>query len=85
MITDFIINLFKTVIVGLINVLPSYPGLPEGLQNIIDTIKCYAEVLRAVIPLDTIYTIFAVSLAIETFIWIFKLTNWSINKARGSG
>lgn len=85
MIFQFLINIVFDIINAVISVLPDPDELPGGISSAFNTIATYFHKANAILPVDTMFTIIGLILSVEAGVLLFKLSNWVINKVRGSG
>lgn len=62
-----------------IKILPD-ASLPAGLTDALNTGSTYLAGVNLILPLDTLFTVFALFLGIELTIFIYKLIMWGIKK-----
>jgi len=82
MITDFLFYLlFSTLSVILIPIKAlSDVSLPAGFTSAITALGGYTSAMNSILPVDTLITIIALILGIETVIVAYKLIMWVIKK-----
>ena len=84
MITESIIAIIAFTLSVLINAV-QLVDLPSSVNDAFQTVSIYFQKANAIFPIDTIFTIIGLVLAIESGILAIKLINWALNKFRGSG
>jgi len=79
MITTAFINFVYYLRVMLISILPSYTGMPSGVNDALTFFFSKAAAIAAFLPVGTIYTIFLLAMTIEIGILIFHWVSWGFH------
>lgn len=85
MITEFLLILFRDILLTGISILPNADALPSGIQNGFTLFSNYFNMADKLFPVSTIFQIIGVGLSFELGILLFKVINFAIKKLRGSG
>ena len=86
MIFNAIINIFYWFISTVIGWLPTAEILPAGINTAIQAMANFMSMMIDIIPaLDVIPQTIGIILAFEGALFIWGISNWTINKLRGSG
>lgn len=85
MITDLILDIIYRFVYGISLIVASFGEVSENnnVTTAITTLKNYYMSLDAYVPLDTIVSIVAFSLAFEGVYFIYKLVRWGYRKVPG--
>lgn len=86
-IIDVFINIFATLIHGILSVLPTAgtPVLPSGFTSAFSWVVSSASAWNQVLPLDTAFAVILFIMGFESIYWGFKLGVFIYDKIRGSG
>jgi len=76
MITSAFIFLFATMLGLVLDILPSYAGLPAGLDTALNYIFGLIAGISDFVPMDTVWTLLLLSLGIELSILGFNFFQW---------
>jgi len=60
----------------ILGLLPSYSGLPSGMETAMDTIAGYASQVGDILPTGTLWTIIKAMIVIELGILVFNFVAW---------
>jgi hypothetical protein len=85
MITQAIIQVFQTIIDGILNLLPSgssYP-IPSQITSAFTLFSGFFQKAQALFPMDAVLTIIGLTFVIEGSILIFDIADWLYDKIRG--
>lgn len=85
MLLSGLVEIIRAIIDLLIDLFPSPSSLPSGINSAFELLGGYFKKANAILPVDTMVTIFSLILTLEAGILAFKISNWVINKFRGSG
>lgn len=86
-ITDIFINIFTSLIHGVVSILPTAPSpvLPTAFTNAMTWVVSSASAWNQVLPLDTAFAVIVLIMAFEAIFWGFKLGVFIYDKIRGAG
>jgi len=79
MVTDAIINFIVSIIQYVISLLPVYSGLNPEIVTAVTYMQTTVTKLQYLVPLSTLYTIFAAVVTIELSIAIFRAIAWLLH------
>jgi hypothetical protein len=85
MITEFLLILFRDILLTGIAILPNAGPLPSGIQNGFSLFSNYFNIADKIFPVSTVFQIIGIGLTFEAGILFFKIINFTIKKLRGSG
>lgn len=76
MIADAVINFVGLILRNIISLLPSYTGLPAGMDSSIDYMFLKIAAVADFFPMTTVYTIFTLWAALEIAVLGFRFLAW---------
>lgn len=85
MITSAIIGIILDFMTFIFNLLPDSQDLPSNISSSLSLFSSYFSQANTLFPVSTMFQILSLGLTFEAVILLFKLTNFLLNKIRGSG
>jgi len=85
MIVEFALSVLIGIINAAILILSALPAMPTGVTDIIADIIVWFSRINVLLPADTLIQAATIIITLELFFGSWKVTNWIINKIRGSG
>lgn len=86
MITQFVLNIFVSIINFFIGLLPNVTSLPDSFNDFINfIISFFGNMVYIFPPFEAVYTILGIIITIEISILTWKSFDYIYNKIRGSG
>lgn len=84
MITGAFFTIFFALINVILNILPT-ATMPSGVDSSLSWLFTSVSPFNFIIPFTTLFYLVGIVLMIEAFILSFKMSDWVMNKIRGSG
>jgi uncharacterized membrane protein SirB2 len=85
MITGFLLWILYQFFSLVIYVFPNFGGLPTQMTDALNAMQTYLQKANSILPVDTMLVVIGIALTFEAAVLTFRLTNYIVNKVRGSG
>jgi len=86
MITGILLTILYTFLTYILGLFPTFSGLPEGIDTAFSSLGTILGYINNTgWPMSATLSAVAVIIGYDVIKLLFKLSNWVINKIRGSG